>query len=69
MKQRYVLHVLLCSCVFFIVTYRHNAKIEDLEDAIINLSKPELSPIHTRTSKVSHNIHKVFGMLPMRDSN
>ena len=50
---------------FFIVICRHNSKIEDLKVALINLinlSKLELSQLHTRTSKVSHNIHQVFGM-------
>ena len=54
---------------FFIVICRHNSKIEDFEDAVINLSKLELSQLHTRTSKVSHNIHQVFGIIPMSDSN
>ena len=47
---------------FFIVICRHNSKIVDLKVALINLSKLELSQLHTRTSKVSHNIHQVFGM-------
>ena len=61
----------LCSCVFlFLLPFAGiNSKIEDLEDALINLSKLELSQLHTRNSKVSHVIHQVFGMLPVSDSN
>ena len=47
---------------FFIVICRHNSKIVDLKVALINLSNLELSQLHTRTTKVSHNIHQVFGM-------
>ena len=60
--MRYMSFYVLCS--FFIVICRHNSEI-----GLINLSKLELSQLHTRTSKVSHNIHQVFGMLPMSDSN
>ena len=49
-------------CSFFVVICRHNSKIEDLKVALINLSKLESSQLQTRTSKVSHNIHQVFGM-------
>ena len=65
MKQWYALYVFLCSWVPFIVISRPNSKIADLEDALVNLSKLELSQLHTRTSKVSHDI----GMLAMSDSN
>ena len=33
---------------FFIVICRHNSRIEDLNDALINLLKLELSQLHTR---------------------
>ena len=47
---------------FFIVICRHKSQIVDLKVALINLSNLEWSQLHTRTSKVSHNIHQVFGM-------
>ena len=50
----------MCS-FFLIVICRHNSKVEDLKVALVNLSKLELSQLHIRTSKVSHNIHQVFG--------
>ena len=63
MKQWYALYVLLCSWVFLLSLAGPIPRFQ--EDALVNLSKFELSQLHTRTSKVSHDIR----MLAMSDSN
>ena len=61
-----------CPSMFLCSFYCHlQAQFQDrgLRRRRDKLSKLELSQLHTHTSKVCHNIHQVFGMLPMSDSN
>ena len=56
--------------VFIIVIIcRDSSKMLDSENASSNLSKLELSSLHTRTWNFSFRIHQGFGIFPMNYSN
>ena len=53
-----------CQVIIAIIC-RDNSNIEDLKNALVNLSKFELSLLHICTWDFAFHIHQVFGILPI----
>ena len=51
------------------VSFADNSEIEDLKNALVNLSRLELSLLHTCTWDFAFHTHQVVGILPMNHSN
>ena len=55
--------------LLLLLSFADNSKIEDLKNALVNLSMLELGLLHTRTWDFAFHTHQVFGILPVNHSN